>query len=298
MSDGWLEAIELDDELWQDEDDESRQDEDDESRPDEDDELWPDEDDESWPDEDGYLEEAFDWPDGAPDLTELLREALHEDYAEAPAEQLEEALADMFDSMSLAESFNFAKALRQIQSGASRALADPQVAAILRTGAPVVGAAAGTLVGGPAGTALGGALGNAAAKALPAKAGGPRPAPPTTTTTPQAGGSTSAAKGFVLTQQPDVLKSILAAALGAHGRQTVNGVPVGAVMNMLSSLFAQAAEDADALMDDEGWSEEDITPYLYAGPASAGDRADALYENLLASENDRLTEAIGWEDGV
>ena len=43
-----------------------------------------------------------------------------------------------------------------------------------------------------------------------------------------AGGSAAAAQGLVLSQQPEVLRSLLATALGQQGRQQVSGIPVGA----------------------------------------------------------------------
>ncbi|MGH3804349.1 MAG: hypothetical protein ACRDTD_30275, partial [Pseudonocardiaceae bacterium] len=65
--------------------------------------------------EEAYFDEAG-WADAA-DPAEVLREALHEDYADALPEELEAALGNILDSMSPAESFNFAKALRQIEKG-------------------------------------------------------------------------------------------------------------------------------------------------------------------------------------
>ena len=65
---------------------------------------------------------------------------------------------------------------------------------------------------------------------------------------PVAGGSAAAAQGLVLTQQPEVLRSLLAAALGQHGRQQVSGVPVAQLLTLFSQVFGQAAADADELM--------------------------------------------------
>jgi hypothetical protein len=105
-----------------------------------------------------------------------------------------------------------------------------------------------------------------------------------------AAGSAAAAQGLVLTQQPDVLRSLLATALGQHGRQTVSGVPVAQVLGLLSQVFGKAAADADELM------------YLGRQPESAesvlddsDDAADYLYADLLGADNLELTEAIGWD---
>jgi hypothetical protein len=241
---------------------------------------------------------------------------LSDDYADVLPEEMEEALGNILDGMSPAESFNFTKALQQIGSGVSSALSDPQVAAIVKSAAPVVGAAAGTAIGGPIGTAIGGALGNAAAQALPSprvpttssmppppSAIPPAPLTPATSVgtlapsslVPPTGGSVAAAKGLVLSQQPDVLKSLLALALGSHGQSAVNGIPVGSVMSMLSSLFGQAAEDADALLEERGWSDEESSPYLNSGVWAAADRADALYAHLMETDETRIAEAIGWD---
>jgi hypothetical protein len=235
------------------------------------------------------------------DLGEVLRGALREDYANAPPEEMEDALANVLESMTPAESFNFAKALRQVEKGAAQALEDPAVGQFATTALPLAGAAVGTAFGGPAGTAIGSGLGGAAAKAIsgakptpPTSAGAPTmPTPPTS---PVASGSSAAAKGLILTQQPEVLKSLLALSLGEHGRKSVDGVPVGAVMNLLSTIFSQAAADADELMYSGGL----MASYLPDGdseyqpdPASPADRVDALYTAFLDAENEDLTEAVG-----
>lgn len=251
--------------------------------------------------EEAYLDEEANWDD-AVDLGEALGEALHEDYADALPEELEAAVDNIIDSMSPAESFNFIKALQQIEKGASQALADPLVGQIARTALPIAGGAAGTLLGGPAGTAFGSALGSAAVKALPptakakatAVASSPPPITPPAAIAPVSAGSAAAAQGLVLTQQPEVLKSLLALALGDQGRQSINGVPVGAVMSMLSSVFGKAAEDADELRyrgDESSGYLHDSETYPYADPAAPADRARALYARLIDSENHQLAEA-------
>jgi hypothetical protein len=87
----------------------------------------------------------------------------------------------------------------------------------------------------------------------------------------------------VLTQQPDVLKALLSLAMGQIGDKKVGGVPVGQVMNMLSSVFGQAAADADELMYDGEADDESLTD----PPAPPG---RALYPVLLSAENDDLAE--------
>ena len=258
----------------------------------------------------------------------MLRSTLHEGYADASDDEMEDALANVLDSLSPAEAFNFASALNQIGKSASQVVSDPAFVSVARTALPVLGGAAGTLIGGPAGTALGGKLGSLAASALPAR---PTPAPVTAQpaaaaasspgmpapaaqpvaaapapsaaaitppgvppqpglASPAAGGSAAAAQGLVLTQQPDVLRSLLATALGQHGRQTVSGVPVAQVLGLLSQVFGKAAADADELM------------YLGQQPDAAesvldaaDDSADLLYADLLGADNLELSEATGWD---
>src|SRR5690348_10498253 len=211
--------------------------------------------------DESYIDPAageFGWTEGldAAELTEVLRSTLHEGYADASDEELDDALANVVDSMSPAEAINFASALNRIGKSAGQLISDPTFVSIAQTALPVLGGAAGTLVGGPVGTALGGQLGSLAASALPTRpappsaaaqpvAAAPVPAQPAVaapapsapavtppspvSASPVAGGSAAAAQGLVLTQQPDVLRSLLATALGQHGRQTVSGVPVAQV---------------------------------------------------------------------
>jgi hypothetical protein len=224
-----------------------------------------------------------DWPLA---LADVLAEALDDAYADADPEELDEALANVLDSMMPAEALNFAKALNQIGTGARKALSDPLVGQIVRTALPIAAGAAGTLIGGPAGTAVGSALGNAAVSALP---GAPKPRPTARAQTPArpvAGGSAAAAQGLVLTQQPDVLKALTAVAMGQHGQKQVNGVPTAQILSMLSSVIGRAAADADELMylDAEEFADADV----------AYDAADegSLYAALIQAETAEIAEAI------
>ena len=239
-----------------------------------------DEDDLDLPDE-AYAEDLD--PGDAAELAETLRDALDDEYADADPDELDDALANVLESLSPAESFNFGKALTQIQRGAGQVLSDPAAAQVARTVLPLAGGAVGAAIGGPAGTALGARLGTAAVGALPARK------PPRAPATPVAGGSPAAAQGLILTQQPEVLKSLLALAMGQHGRKEVNGVPVSAVMSMLSSVFGEAAADADELMylgqdrSDEAWDNE----------SGDGPEPTSTYRQLLESEDAELDEAVG-----
>jgi hypothetical protein len=259
---------------------------------------------------------------------------LHEGYADASDEEMSDALANVLDSISPAEAFNFASALDRIGKGASQLISDPTFAAVAQTALPILGGAAGTMIGGPVGTALGGKLGSLAASALPTRPGpaqataqpvaaapaqtaavaappGMAPAavaaaapaasipaitppgiPPSVpgSASPVAGGSAAAAQGLVLTQQPDVLKSLLATALGQHGTQTVSGVPVAQVLGLLSQVFGKAAADADELMYLGQQSDA-----VEGVPDGADDSVDSLYADLLGADNLELAETARWD---
>jgi hypothetical protein len=266
----------------------------------------------SWPGE-GWTD-ATEWADQGP--AGVLREALHEAYGGADDEAYDAALEAVLDGMSAAEAFNFTKALQQISSGAGQALANPLVGQVARAALPVAAGALGTVIGGPAGTAIGSQLGTLAAGALlpgqPAKGAGGPPAtgvpagpaafapgvpaapgapPAGTAAVPAvAGGSAAAAQGLVLTQQPDVLKALLALAMGQHGARQVGGVPVASVMNMLSSVFGQAAADADevAYLDSELALDGETGESAGESAEPALGTGRSLYTTLMDAENGEL----------
>ena len=295
-------------------------------------------------------EDAADWAEGpdTAELAEALRSALDEGYAEASDEAMDDALANVLDSMSPAEGFNFASALDRISKGAGHLMSDPTFVAVAQTALPIVAGAAGTALGGPIGGALAGKLGSLAASSLqarpaPAAPAPPAPAPPVPAApvpaapvpaapvpaapvspapvspapappvqalaapappapaavraapaSPVAAGSAAAAQGLVLTQQPEVLRSLLATALGQQGRQTVSGIPVAQVLGTLSQIFGKAAADADELMylRQQPDSAESVSADVYA------DSADELYADLLGADNQELAEAVDrdWAD--
>ena len=254
---------------------------------------------------------------GVDRLADALRQTLRDEYADASDEEMGDALVNVFDAMSPAESFNFASALNQIGKSAGQLLSDPTLGSIARTALPIAGGALGTMVGGPVGTALGSQLGNAAVGALlsraPARPPAPQgiAAPPTAVpaggtpavtpagtpiaapavASPVAGGSAAAAQGLVLTQQPQVLQGLLAAALGQHGRQQIAGVPVAQLLGMLSQVIGQAAADADELM--YLGSQSDDSESLIDNSSAEPDRS--LYTSLLDADNLELAEALVYE---
>lgn len=106
-----------------------------------------------------------------------------------------------------------------------------------------------------------------------------------------AGGSAAAAQGLVLSQQPEVLRSLLATALGRHGRQQVSGVPVAQLLTLFSQVIGQAAADADELMYLE--QQPDAAESIVEDVPSAQVRG--LYADLLGADNLEFAEAAGWE---
>jgi hypothetical protein len=244
-----------------------------------------------------YWTEADTWAESGtePGLGQVLREVMCDDYVGADDEAYDDALGAVLDAMSTAEAFSFQKALQQIQSGAGRVLANPLVGQVTRTALPAGAGALGSLIGGPAGTALGSRLGTLAAGALApagqppkAPAGQPLAAPAGSAPMPPvAGGSAAAAQAAVVTQQPDVLKALVALAMGQHGAQQIGGMPVATVMNMLSSIFGQAAADADELayLDGDGIDGGDAEE-AYAEPEIGTGRS--LYTALMDIENEEL----------
>jgi hypothetical protein len=236
----------------------------------------------------GHDDGLFDtdgWDDAA--LAEVLAEVMSEDYEDADPEELEDALADALEALSPAEAFGVTKALGQVGRSARTIVSDPAFAQVAANVLPAAGGALGTVAGGPVGTAVGAKLGAAAAKSLQRTQ--PTRTPPTAPAPRAAGGSSAAAQGLVLTQHPDVLKGLLALAVGEHGRKSINGVPVAALMGMLSSVFGKAAADADELMYlDTDLDAEDIADESWA------DDDESLYTALVDADNAELAEAVGW----
>lgn len=258
--------------------------------------LWTGVDDEVWD-----LPPGEDWDDDG-SLGDVLAEVVSDGYADADAEDFDAALAEMMESLSPAEAVGLTRALRQIGRTVGRIASDPAVAQVAATVLPAAGGALGTAIGGPVGTAVGANLGAVAARALPApRTGRARPAapapsaatrpsaPPQAQPRPQpraAAGSSAAVQGMVLSQHPDVLKSLLALALGWHGRRSVNGVPVAALLSMLSTVFGRAAADADELMYLDGDADAERMDGWY------GDD-DALYTAIIDADNAEFAEVVG-----
>jgi hypothetical protein len=106
-----------------------------------------------------------------------------------------------------------------------------------------------------------------------------------------AGGSRAAAQALVLTQQADLLRGLLATALGRHGCQQVSGVPIAKVLALAGRVFEQAAVDADKLMylEQQPDAAESLAGDWPAGPPRL------RYADLLGADNLQLAEAIDGE---
>jgi hypothetical protein len=274
------------------------------------------------------LAEEDTWADAleAQELAEALRSAMRQEYADASEDAMYDALDAVLGSMTPAEALDFSSALKRISAGADKLVKDPTFVQVASVAAPMVGG----LVAGPAGAALGTLAtkalhGGAAPPPAPAPPAVSEPVPSTPPTPPPglppipaapapassappapipepssptggpalsvAGGSAAAAQVFVLTHQIDVLRSLLATALGRYGCEQVSGIPVAQVLAKFSQLVGHAAEDADRLMYTE--QQADISEGV---PGEAVGGSDwSLYEDLIRLDNVELAEAAEWE---
>ena len=132
-----------------------------------------------------------------------------------------------------------------------------------------------------------------AATPVPGAAAIPQPEVPAAQkpTSSVAGGSAAAAQALVLSQQTDVLRSLLATALGQHGRQQVSGLPAAQVINLFSQVLGQAAADADELM--YLGRQADAAENVFADAQAGSVRS--LYTDLLSADNLELAEAAEWD---
>jgi hypothetical protein len=279
----------------------------------------------------------------AHERAEALRSAMSDEYADASAAEMSDALEAVLGSMSPAEAFSFSRALDQMSKGAANLVKDPAFMQVARTALPIAGAALGSVIPG-AGTAMGAGLGNLVANALPgrpappaAEPAAPAPAPaapaapapaapvlpapglPALPAAPQAapvplpsaqaapaqelpppapratalaaGGSAAAAQALVLMLQTDVLRSLLATALGRCGCQSVSDIPVAHVLGLASHVLGEAAADADQLMYTE--QRPDISEGVPGEAAGGPDRW--LYADLISADNRELAAAAEWE---
>ena len=127
----------------------------------------------------------------------------------------------------------------------------------------------------------------------PGTAAPPPEVPPAARVRPPAvaGGSAAAAQGLILCQQSEMLRGLLATALGQRGRQQVSGVPVAQLLTLFSQVLGQAAADADELMylEQQPDAAESVVEDVPPGSVRT------LYADLLGADNLEFAEAAGWE---
>jgi hypothetical protein len=246
--------------------------------------------------------EDDDFFEATEDIESALPMVLAPEASDLDAEALDDAFSRVADRLSPQEVESIGSALRTVGKWANNRGLGQVASTVLPTAATAIG----TAYGGPLGAAVGRAVGERAAQAVggqqrrppsPAPAATPS-APPSQTPGPSAptgDGSQAAAKLLYLVQNPAFLSSLVALALGSQGTSTVSigpedkQVPVGAFVNVATSLAGEAAEDADALTaDTESVSDEylrDESGRLTCDPAVPRERVHALL-GLLQREDE------------
>jgi hypothetical protein len=220
---------------------------------------------------------------GPPDLVGVLWDALDDRYADADPADVAGVLDSALDSMSAAEALGFTNALQQIERAAGQALASPAVRQVAAAALPL----AGTAVGGPVGGALGALAAQQLGRAAPAGPALPGPAaapgPASLPAAPAAAGSVAALRALIGSQQSELSKALLAAAMGSYGRSAVNGIPVASLLAGFSQLLGEAAADADAAMYGAGESAEPADDAFADGHSLYTTLMDAAECELWAS---------------
>jgi hypothetical protein len=219
----------------------------------------------------------------ASDAYPEIRGTLAEELQDLAPEQIEEIFAHLGAPADVVEDF-----LSDIGRGISRAL--PYATQALP--GMIQGAASGASLGVPgmiAGAAMGGigSLSGPAPVTRPSAPSAPGPAVTVPSITPPAGadGSSSAAQLLLLLANPEVVRALMALALGPAGRQTLTiggrNVPVTEIAGMLSVLSGAAASTSSrpaAAAQPAEDSEEDEVPA--AVDVEARNRADLIAELL------------------
>ena len=234
--------------------------------------------DEAWVDE-GWVDEGWVQETGA----DLLRDVLHDDFADASSDDLDEAWEGVLDQLSPAEGLSLSRAL----SGARALMSNPTVLGAVKSGLPIATSVLGA-VGGPAGAVLAGQLGKTVANALPGATRVPTAAAAAQAApTSVAAGSQAATRAIYALQHPLVTQALGALALGAVGKPAVGSVAVPDIAKMLNAIFNQVASDADELSYSRGTDERDGDSYFEDSAAAPG---HALYTTLVDLDNAELVE--------
>jgi hypothetical protein len=244
--------------------------------------------------------------DDTEDIASGLAAILGPRGSNMPPEFLERHVTGLFNRLSPADSESFTNALKRVGQFAT----SNEVRGVAASALPIAGTAVGTIYGGPLGASVGSKLGGAAAQAIGPSGGRARPAAPAApaaTTTPAQQGSASAAQLLSVVQNPTLLSSLLALAMGQNGRTSVplaggdREVPVGAMVNLVRELAERTAEDAEEILAAEG---DAMADYLYdesgclaCDPAVSSQRADALLRVLTADAEAALEGDEDADDG-
>lgn len=267
---------------------------------------------------------SSDWypeDNDADDIAAGLETVLSPKALRSPSSFVEQHIQSLMSRLSPADADNFMSGLKQVGSEIGKFATSKEARGIAGAALPIAGTAVGTMFGGPAGAAIGKNLGGAAGQAIAGGGGGWRGAasramPGVVAAAQGAGfavpqplvgvaqsalagpnaaaGSTAAAQLLSLVQNPALMSSLVALAMGQHGATEVSlpatgtDVPVGAMMNLVGQLANQAAEDADDIlaMRDAETPEYllDASGCVSCDPNNAAQRAAALWRVLAAED--------------
>lgn len=241
-----------------------------------------------------------------------IREVLSPEYRDLPDASIEAIVVASLGEVEPEDVENFLKGLKKFGQS---------VAKLAPTVLPIAGTAVGTIFGGPLGATLGGSLGQVAGGAIHGAAAGhslkrigksaagslirqgaqliPGGAGSLVPGLGAAGGSPAAAQLLGILNRPEILKSLMAMAVGRAGSSHVpvggSPVPIGAIANLIGTLANQAEADYNAALAGGG---ESVPSYLLdesgefrVDPAVPEQRAQLVLEMLLrASESEPESE--------
>lgn len=237
-----------------------------------------------------------------------VREYLAPQYRNLPPEQVEAIVAEAFGGMSPEDAEDFFRDVGRAFSSAGRTVAQhaPGVLSGIAQGATT-----GASVGGPWGALIGG-LGGGVLGGVQSATGAARvPRQPVPAAIPGAGlvsggaggqlaGGGAASQLLTMLAQPQTVQALLSSVLGAAGQRTVQAggmpIPVGAILNALSTFATRATEEYSAYTSPAG---ESVPAYLmdaegqYAiDPANPDGRALRVLE-MLTESNLAAVESYG-----
>ena len=244
---------------------------------------------------------------------EGLRQCVRPEFADMPAEDLEQIVDTSISGMQASSAEDFIKAVGSLGRAVGPTLqrAVPGVAQ---------GAATGASVGGPWGALIGAGAGLASGtlsrQGRPSRPAAPAPAvpvPPPATALPETPaspalptGQAAAATLVGLLQNPTVQQALVSQVLGAAGRQQVPlasgaSLPRGAINGLLAQLLANATEglDESESISEQSYLQGESGEYLI-DPASPEQQAAVVLSHLQSGaaefqpDSGEFVEAVGW----